>query len=50
MVGVQWAPFDSAGQAAQRDKLTNVWVEALRKLAPDTGAYINEVFFVMCFV
>lgn len=43
VVGVSWAPFDAAGQATQRDKLTNVWVEALRKLAPDSGAYINEV-------
>jgi hypothetical protein len=44
VVGIRWSPFDAEGQAARHNKLTNVWVEALRKLAPNTGAYINEVF------
>lgn len=43
VLGTRWNPFDVKGQAVQRYKLTNVWVEAFRKLAPDMGAYINEV-------
>lgn len=29
-------------KAEQQDLLTHTYVEALRELAPDTGAYINE--------
>jgi hypothetical protein len=41
---VSWKPFDAAEKAKQEDLLTNTYVEALRKLAPDMGAYINEVY------
>jgi hypothetical protein len=30
-------------QAQQENLLTNVYIEAFRKLAPDMGAYQNEV-------
>ncbi len=43
MVGVQWQPFDEAGKKEQTDLLNNVYIEALRQLAPDMGAYVNEV-------
>lgn len=43
MVGVQWQPFDEAGEKEQMDLLNDVYIEALRQLAPDTGAYVNEV-------
>ncbi|TVY27110.1 putative FAD-linked oxidoreductase [Lachnellula hyalina] len=42
VVGAEWAPFDVAEKARQEDLLTNTYVEAWRKLAPDTGAYVNE--------
>ncbi len=43
MLGVRWQPFDYAQKDKQTDLLNNVYVEALRQLAPDTGAYVNEV-------
>jgi hypothetical protein len=43
VLGVEWAPFDEAGKVKQEDLLTNTYVEALRQLAPDMGAYVNEV-------
>jgi hypothetical protein len=43
VIGVGWAPFDEAEKAKQTDLLNNVYTEALRKLAPDMGAYVNEV-------
>jgi hypothetical protein len=39
----QWNPLDAAGRKEAIDLNTNVYTEALRKLAPNTGAYINEV-------
>jgi hypothetical protein len=45
VIGVGWAPFDEAEKAKQIDLLNNVYTEALRKLAPDMGAYVNEVGF-----
>ena len=44
VVGVRWNPFDAVGKATQENLLTNTYVEALRQLAPDMGAYINEVW------
>lgn len=44
VVGVSWAPFDTVDKAKKEDLLTNTWVKALRQLAPDMGAYINEVY------
>lgn len=43
VVGVSWAPFDVIGKAKQEGLLTNTYVEAFRRLAPDMGAYVNEV-------
>jgi hypothetical protein len=43
VIGVSWDPFDEAEKAKQTDLLNNVYIEALRKLAPDMGAYVNEV-------
>ncbi|KAH8600686.1 hypothetical protein B0O99DRAFT_589582 [Bisporella sp. PMI_857] len=40
--GGRWTPFDYAKKAEVENKLTNVWGKALRELAPDMGAYINE--------
>jgi hypothetical protein len=40
---VNWPPFDNAAKAKQENLLTNVYDEALRALAPDMGAYMNEV-------
>ena len=38
-----WAPgTDAQAQQAIRDDVTNVKVGALKQLAPDTGAYMNE--------
>jgi hypothetical protein len=45
VLGVQWKPFDEVGKKEQTDLLDNVYTEALRKLAPDMGAYVNEVCF-----
>jgi hypothetical protein len=42
-VGVGWAPFDTAAKLQQENLLTNTYVAALRKLAPNMGAYVNEV-------
>lgn len=41
---VGWAPFDLAGKMEQQSILTNIYVAALHKLAPDMGAYVNEVW------
>ena len=43
VVSSGWDPLDAAGRKKQLDLNTNVYTEALRKIAPDTGAYINEV-------
>jgi hypothetical protein len=43
VLGVQWEPFNNAQKAQQTDLLDNVYIEALRQLAPDMGAYVNEV-------
>lgn len=40
---VDWDPFDNAAKAEQENLLTNTYDAALRKLAPDMGAYMNEV-------
>ncbi|KFZ14095.1 hypothetical protein V502_06248 [Pseudogymnoascus sp. VKM F-4520 (FW-2644)] len=42
VVSSGWDPLDAAGREKQLDLNTNVYTEALRKIAPDTGAYINE--------
>lgn len=44
VIGVTWPPLNKAAKLKQQDLLTNTYLEALRKLAPDTGGYINEVF------
>jgi hypothetical protein len=41
-VAVGWQPFDAATKAKEEDLLTNTYVAALRRLAPDMGAYVNE--------
>lgn len=41
-LGVQWPALSPAAQAAAESVLTNTYVQALRELAPDTGAYVNE--------
>lgn len=42
-MGVQWQPFNDTQKTQQAALLNDVYVDALRKLAPDTGAYVNEV-------
>ena len=44
VVGVRWNPLDMAEKSRQENLLTNTYVEAFRQLAPDMGAYINEVW------
>lgn len=41
-LGVTWGYFNQTQKAEQEDLLTNTYVKALRDLAPDTGAYVNE--------
>jgi hypothetical protein len=43
IVGVGWPPLDAAAKLKEEDLLTHTYVAALRKLAPDMGAYVNEV-------
>ncbi len=43
MVGVSWPPFDEAEKTKQEAVLNGTYVQALRDLAPDMGAYVNEV-------
>jgi hypothetical protein len=40
--GAEWPPLDPAAKEQQLDLLTNTYVEAFRKLAPNMGAYVNE--------
>ncbi|KAH8811453.1 hypothetical protein F5884DRAFT_672266 [Xylogone sp. PMI_703] len=42
VTGVNWTPLNESDKARQQNLLTNTYVKALRDLAPDTGAYINE--------
>ncbi|KAK0115827.1 hypothetical protein ONS95_012878 [Cadophora gregata] len=42
VIGASWNPLDSAEEAKQKALLTDVYVEGLRKMAPDSGAYMNE--------
>jgi len=39
---VEWPSLDPAAEAAKTNALANTYVAALRKLAPDMGAYLNE--------
>ena len=41
-VPISWPFLDNAAGQKQADLLTNVYMEALRELAPDTGSYLNE--------
>ncbi|KAK5174977.1 uncharacterized protein LTR77_000113 [Saxophila tyrrhenica] len=38
-----WTPLNDTQKITASDDLRNARVEALRQLAPDTGAYVNEV-------
>ena len=42
-IPVSWPPFNKTAKEIQTHLLTDVYMEALRKLAPDTGSYLNEV-------
>lgn len=42
VVGVTWPPLNTIAKLKEKE-LLNTYLEALRKLAPDTGGYINEV-------
>ena len=39
---VVWRPLDFATKTEQTNLLTNDYMAALRRLAPDTGTYLNE--------
>ncbi|KAE8440852.1 hypothetical protein EG329_006369 [Mollisiaceae sp. DMI_Dod_QoI] len=41
---VLWQPFHEKDKAYQEGILTGTYIEALRKLAPDMGAYANEAY------
>jgi hypothetical protein len=45
VIGRGWTPFDSAAKAREEELMTYTYVEALRRLAPNMGAYVNEVRF-----
>jgi len=49
-LGASWSPYDEAEKLEQTNLLTNTYVEALRALAPDSGAYINEVLLFLIFI
>lgn len=38
-----WTPLNATSKKVLTTELRDVWTEALRELAPDTGAYVNEV-------
>ena len=42
VVPVVWQPTDSATKSEQTSLLTNSYMASLRRLAPDTGTYLNE--------
>jgi hypothetical protein len=39
---ITFPPLDAAARVAAEKQMTNVMVPAIKKLAPDTGSYINE--------
>jgi hypothetical protein len=42
MTGI-WPALDESAKTTQIGLMNSTYVEALRKLAPDMGAYVNEV-------
>lgn len=44
VIGARWNPFDAAEEEKQKALLTDVYVEGLRRMAPDSGAYVNEAY------
>lgn len=42
-----WPFLNDTAKQIQTNVLTNVYMEALRELAPDTGSYLNEVRMVL---
>jgi Berberine and berberine like len=44
VLAVSWAPFDEVERKREQSLVTNTYIAALRKLTPDMGAYVNEVF------
>ncbi|KAL5319321.1 hypothetical protein ACEPPN_012372 [Leptodophora sp. 'Broadleaf-Isolate-01'] len=44
IIGASWNPFDIAEEKKQKALLTDVYVEALRKMTPNSGAYVNEAY------
>jgi hypothetical protein len=43
VAGTAWPPKNATEKAYQINQMTNVTEAAMRDLAPDTGAYMNEV-------
>jgi len=43
VIGARWNSLDAAEEKKQKALLTDVYVEGLRRMAPDSGAYVNEV-------
>ncbi|KAL6884721.1 hypothetical protein GGI43DRAFT_432980 [Trichoderma evansii] len=41
----QWSPLDEIERSAVEHNINNFQVEAFRKLAPDSGAYLNEAYW-----
>jgi hypothetical protein len=39
-----WTPLDETERATVEHYINEVQTEAFRKLVPDSGAYINEVY------
>ncbi|QKX58297.1 uncharacterized protein TRUGW13939_05419 [Talaromyces rugulosus] len=40
-----WTPFDETERATVEHNINNVQVEALRRLVPESGAYLNEAYW-----
>ncbi|KUJ11481.1 FAD-binding domain-containing protein [Mollisia scopiformis] len=44
VLSVGWEPLNEQQKKNQEGNLTDVYIEGLRKLAPDMGAYVNEAY------
>ena len=45
MTSKSWTPLNATEQAAAEYSVNHVQVEALRQLAPNSGAYLNEAYW-----
>lgn len=43
MTSQEWTPLDEVARAETEYRVNEVQTESLRKLVPESGAYVNEV-------